>query len=153
MYFGSSRGADPSRFQLWKVPTEGGMPIQVTRNGGIYAQGSFTGNSLYYLNYDTSEIWEMPINGGEERLVLDGRGRIYFRNWVVAEKGIYFISFKSRSGATIEFFEFSTRKQFRIWDLDKQVNWGLALSPDQRSLLYVQKDFSQSNIMVVKKFH
>ena len=153
IYFGSSRGAGSLRFQLWKMPAEGGTPVQVTRNGGIYALESSDGRSLYYLKYETSEIWETPVNGGEERLVLDRCGRILFRNWVVAEKGIYFISFKVRSEGTIEFFEFSTRKLFPIWDLDRPANWGLALSPDGRSLLYVQRDYSQSDIMLVKNFH
>ena len=153
MYFGSSRSAGLSRFQLWKVPAGGGTPVQVTRNGGIFALESSDRQTLYYLKYETSEIWKMPIAGGEESRVLEGFGRIYFRNWVVAPKGIYFISFKTRPQGTIEFFEFTTRKLFTIWSLEKAANWGLALSPDGRSLIYVQKDFSESNIMLVKNFH
>ena len=153
LYFGSSRGGGPFRFQLWKMPVNGGPPVQLTRNGGIYALESLDGRSLYYLKYDTSEIWEMPMAGGEERKILGSSTRIYFRNWIVAQKGIYFISFETHPEGSIEFFEFSTRKLHSVWNLEKPANWGLSRSPDGHSLIFVQKDFMESNIMLVKNFH
>jgi Tol biopolymer transport system component/DNA-binding winged helix-turn-helix (wHTH) protein len=153
LYFASRRGAGRSRFQIWKLPVKGGSPVQVTKNGGIYGLESSDGRFLYFLKYDVPGIWKMPINGGEESLVLDRSHRILFRDWAVAKKGIYFISFETHPEGTIEFFEFSTRKIIPIWDLEKPANWGLALSPDAGSLLYVQREFSESNIMLVKNFH
>ena len=41
IYFYSDREGEP--FQLWKVPVEGGAPVQITRNGGLFAAESSDG--------------------------------------------------------------------------------------------------------------
>jgi len=153
LYFGSSRGAAPLRFQLWKVPMSGGAAVQVTKNGGLQGFESADARFVYHTKYDVPGIWRMPIGGGEETLVVSDFDSINYRNWVLCEKGIYLTSFKTHSQGTIAFFEFSTRKLTPIWDLEKSAGWGLTLSPDGHSLAYVQTDFSESKIMVVENFH
>jgi hypothetical protein len=39
-----------------------------------------------------------------------------------------------------------------IWTFDKEPGWGLAVSPDEKSIVYVQNEFAESNIMLVKNF-
>ena len=54
--------------------------------------------------------------------------------------------------ATVQFFEFATHKIIPIWTLENPDGPGFAVSADGRSILYVQNEFTQSNIMLVKNF-
>jgi Tol biopolymer transport system component/DNA-binding winged helix-turn-helix (wHTH) protein len=151
LYFGSSRAAAPSRFQLWKVSIAGAVPVQVTRNGGLQSSESMDGRVLYHARPDVAEIWKMPVTGGEETLIGGDFDRFGW-NWVVCEKGIYFINFRTHPQGTIRFFDFSTGISTPIWDLEKRAGRGLTLSPDGHSLAYVQVDFHESRIMLVDHF-
>jgi Tol biopolymer transport system component/DNA-binding winged helix-turn-helix (wHTH) protein len=158
IYFSSNRGG--GAFQLWKVPVNGGSPVQVTKNAGFYGVEAEDGRSLYFSKYEGSGmkdevpgIWKMSLSGGEETRVLDQPE--YWPDWVLTRNGIYFIRHDlTLFTSTLEFFEFATHKIVPIsilgkWDLE------LAVSPDGRSILYVQNEFSESesNIMLVKNFH
>jgi Tol biopolymer transport system component/DNA-binding winged helix-turn-helix (wHTH) protein len=150
IYFASKKGGAP--FQLWKVPFKGGPPVQITKTGGIGAVESADGGSLYYSKYEMEGVWRMPLKGGQETRVLDEpSGRDWF-DWTLSGKGIYFLKHAELPPATVEFFDFATHKTTRIATLDKPIGWGLALAPDDASLLYVEAEFEESNIMLVKNF-
>jgi Tol biopolymer transport system component len=151
IYFCSDQGG--GRFQLWKVPFKGGAPIAVTRNGGIFAAESADGRFLYYSKLDVPGVWKMPLHGGEEIRVLDQLSGLDWSNWALGRNGIYFIgTVDTQPHATVQFFEFATHKIIPIWTLEKPAGLGLALSADGRSILYVQNDFRESAIMLVKNF-
>ena len=153
LYFGSTRCAAPLRFQLWKVPVAEGPPIQVTKNGGLQAFESADGRVLYYTKYDVPGIWKIPVEGGDESLVFGDFDSTLFRNWVICERGIYLISFTTHPQGTIQFFEFYSRKLTTLWNLEKTAGWGVTLAPDGHSLVYVQKDFNEANLMLVENFN
>ena len=52
----------------------------------------------------------------------------------------------------MKFFDFATDKKISISTSDKPLGMGLALSPDSRSILYVQNELAESSIMLVKNF-
>ena len=166
IYFTSQHGNGP--FQLWKVPWKGGSPIQITRTGGLAAVESADGRFLYYSKYEAGGVWKIPLNGGQESRVLDRpSGRAWY-NWGLAQNGIYFLNpgdlssgrwadggFLNHTGppkTTVDFFEFASHKTTHITTLDKPTGWGLAVAPDGRSLLYVETEFEESNIMLLKNF-
>ncbi len=166
IYFTSQHGNGP--FQLWKVPWKGGSPIQITKTGGLAAVESADGRFLYYSKYETEGVWRMPLNGGQEIRVLDQpSGRAWY-NWGLARNGIYFLnpgdglSLDRKADrilkntelpkTTVDFFEFATHKTSHISTLDKPTGQGLAVAPDGRSLLYVQTEFEESSIMLLKNF-
>lgn len=139
-------------FQLWKIPFAGGVPVRVTRNGGIYAIESEDGRFLYYTKY-LAGIWRIPLTGGKEEIVLDQA--VAWPGWALSRRGIYFEARKNEKGR-IEFFDFTTHKITPIADADNladNLNPGLALSPDGRSLLYSRNEFEDYEIMLVKNFH
>jgi len=160
IYFYSDQGGGP--FQIWKVQLNGGPPVKVTRNGGAFAAESADGRTLYYSKYSAPGIWKMPLEGGEESRVLDqpyreptipsGAGWLAWWDWAVARDGIYFLNFATKPYATLEFFEFATQKTFPIWTLPKPPGFGLSISADEKSILYVQNEIGISNIMLVKNF-
>jgi len=162
IYFYSDRGGGP--FQLWKMQVNGGTPIQVTKNGGIFAAESADGRFLYYSKFETPGIWKMPLNsgeGGEEIRILDQPAGESWWNWTLARNGIYY--FESSAGScrwncsysgvksSVNFFDFASGKKILLAAPDKP-SLGLALSPDGRSILYVQHEWVNSSIMLVKNF-
>ena len=81
-------------------------------------------------------------------------GVSYSSNFVAVEKGIYFISAAQGQdiGFATEFYEFATRRRRVLATTGKSFSWGLALSPDGRSLVYPVVDHVSSNLMLVENF-
>jgi dipeptidyl aminopeptidase/acylaminoacyl peptidase len=150
LYFASKSDSEP--FQIWKLPVQGGAAIKITKNGGISPVESPDGRYLFYAKYEKGGIWRVPLQGGEEAEVLDEVSGGGWPNWGITSKGIYFLRFDKSPHATIQFFDFATAKVTPIWTFDKEPGWGLAVSPDEKSIVYVQNEFAESNIMLVKNF-
>ncbi len=113
---------------------------------------SFDGKFVYYFKGEG--IWQVPVAGGEERPILAplNAGSVY--KWAVTAKGIYIINPQAKSHATIELFSFATRRVKQVAVIEKLPSWlSLAVSPDERWLLYAQLDHSDSDIMLVENFH
>jgi Tol biopolymer transport system component len=151
LYFASKRGAEP--FQIWKMPIQGGSPVQITKHAGIAPQESADGQYLYYCKFEQGGLWRLPLEGGEETEVLKDVGGFGWPDWALSPDGIYFLKFGKFTDVSIEFSEFATGKAHRLWTLQKEPGWGLSLSPDGKSIVYVQDEFAQSNLMLVKNFH
>jgi Tol biopolymer transport system component/DNA-binding winged helix-turn-helix (wHTH) protein len=152
IYFYSDRGGGP--FQLWKIQVNGGSPVQVTKNGGVFAAESADGRFLYYSKFERSGIWRIPLNGGEEIHVLDRPAGDAWWDWALTRNGIYFFD-ESNKGAKagVKFFDFATRERTSI-SAAASSSFGLAVSPDGRSILYshYEAESDESNIMLVKNF-
>lgn len=149
IYFYSSH--EKGLLQLWKVPFRGGSPVQVTRNGGVYAAESDDGRSLYYSKFEQPGVWKMQLNGGKEERILDGpAGRDWF-NWALSPSGVYLLNPTGPGKPRIEFFDFKTRRRTLINSVDKPT-YGLALAPDGKSVLYSQNDSEDYEIMLLKNF-
>jgi Tol biopolymer transport system component len=150
IYFGSNR---TGRLEVWKMPAAGGAAVRITRDGGLTASESLDGRFLYYAKHDGSptSIWRVPVEGGEETMMVDGLS--YALNFVVSERGIYFLAVGGTPDKTsIDFFDFGTRKRTTLLEVGKQHWYGMALSPDHKSLLYSVIDNAGSNLMLVDKF-
>ena len=153
IYFGCTRSGS---MQIWKVPAKGGAAVQVTRYGGFEGFESPDGQFFYYAKGRAMPgIWRVPIAGGEETLVVDHHQAGLWRYWAVTDKGIYFATAETPSHPLIEFFTFETKKITAIAKLNKpffKTDPGLAVSPDEKSLLVVQIDQKGSDIMLMENF-
>jgi Tol biopolymer transport system component len=150
IYFSSKQGKAP--FQLWKVPAKGGNPVQITKTGGVNAAESADGRFLYFVKYELGGLWRMPLEGGPESLVLDKSIAPWWFNWSLSPTGIYFLDCNKDSSSFVDFFEFASQKITPILALNHPTRWGLPLSPDGKSLLFVESDYEESSIMIVKNF-
>ena len=105
----------------------------------------------YHKGPATSGIWRVPVDGGEETLVVK---RADFQEFGVTKRGIYFVNRAEASSETIEFFDFDTREVKRIWETEASIHqsFGIAVSTDGKWLLYTQVDQSGSDIMLVENF-
>jgi dipeptidyl aminopeptidase/acylaminoacyl peptidase len=149
IYFTSRRTGDK---QVWKMPANGGPKIQVTKRGGWSPLESVDGRYLYYVKRPQGALWRLPLAGGEESLVLPnvaGFGSAY----APGKEGIFFIGSTPKGGGQeLAFFRFATRQISSIVPIQRPVGLGLALSPDERLILYHQTDQIGSVLMLVENF-
>jgi Tol biopolymer transport system component len=150
IYFGSNRSG---RLEVWRMPASGGAAVRITKQGGLTATESPDGRFLYYAKDEGSptSIWRVPVGGGEEKLMVDGLS--YALNFVAGDRGLYFLAVVNASNqSSIDFFEYATGKRTTLLKLGKPYWVGMALSADQKSLLYSVIDSAGSNLMLVDNF-
>jgi Tol biopolymer transport system component/tRNA A-37 threonylcarbamoyl transferase component Bud32 len=153
IYFSSSRSGSND---IWKIPSAGGQAVQVTRYGGFYGQESPDGKFLYYTKQwdyrgpsSVNELWRMPVDGGDETLVVAGIKS--YRNVVVGRRGVYYA--RSESGHdSIRVHDLATGRSRLLFELSAPIASGLSLSPDERYLIYSQTDDEGSELMLADNF-
>ncbi len=152
IYYCSNRSGEQ---QIWKMSPEGERPTQITKQGGYEALESPDGKYLFYTKgRNTAGIWKIPVEGGEETLILDQLRAGFLRYWTVVDKGIYFGT-RVTPTPTIQFFDFADSQLNEVIKLDKSLlvgNSGLAVSPDGKWLLFAQIDQSGSDIILIDNF-
>ena len=151
MYFSSNRGG---AWDIWKMPVDGGAAVQITRTGAVNPWESFDGKRLYFGRRTGPGIWRLPIHGGDEVKVLDAGTS---GAWALAENGIYVLEETDR-GPALNFFDFSSRRISRIASLPKESAYGLgghdvlAVSPGAKSVIYVQIDRVESDLVLIQNY-
>ena len=148
IYFGSNRSRE---WQVWKMPAEGGQAVQVTKQGGREAFESADGRFVFYTkDRDLPGLWRTPVDGGEEVRVYNEAS---MGLWAVMEQGVYLLNSKVNARPALEFFDFRTGRTTQLATLDKELDVrvpSLTVSPDGQSILYVQIDRHESDIMLVE---
>jgi Tol biopolymer transport system component/DNA-binding winged helix-turn-helix (wHTH) protein len=147
IYFGSKR---TGRHEVWKIPAEGGEAVQVNGTLGTMPRESKDGRVIYYTKGSTG-IWETPVRGGPEKLVVGPINAIWA--YFPVEDGIYFLAPQRPDGLTpIDFFEFATGRRSTVTFVRGISQFGLTLTPDRRHILFAQLDQSGSDLMLVPDF-
>jgi Tol biopolymer transport system component len=150
IYFSSRETGD---FQVWKVPASGGPAIQVTKGGGSMPLESVDGQYLYYVKLSQNALWRLPLAGGEESEVLPAVAALGTA-YALGKQGIYFIRPDGQgSGQELAFLDFANSQVTSLVTIPRAVTFGLALSPDERVILYSQIDQVSSDLMLVENFH
>jgi len=145
IYFMSSRSGSN---QVWKMDANGQHPRQITRHGGYLAFESYDRRWLFYSRADgDSPLYRVPVDGGEETQVLP---RVNEFGFCVTRKGILFSTGEHAAG--IEFLNPETGKIVALFQPELQMTVGLDLSPNQRHLLFPQRESSGSDLMLVENF-
>jgi hypothetical protein len=109
------------------------------------------GRYLFY-GKDQAGLWRLPLRGGEEEQVLPdvaGWGSAFD----LGKRGIYFIGRTNGSmGQKLAFLSFTTNRITPLATISQPVDLGLAVSPDERLVLYGQVDQVGSDLMLVENF-
>jgi Tol biopolymer transport system component len=151
IYFASDRSGG---WEVWKMPSAGGSAVQVTRRGGFAALESPDGKVLYYAKgLGVPGLWRIPTDGGEESELISSLEAGYWGYWAVVENGIYYLDMTATPG--IAFFNVTTHRTTRVFDLEYRPAReapGLAVSPDQGTILYTQVDALSRDIILVENF-
>jgi hypothetical protein len=96
-------------------------------------------------------LWSKPADGGPETPV-EGMPRLSYGDaWTANSTGLYYTD-TSAGQPTVNFHDFATGTTRRIMTLKKgpvpTAGYGIAVSSDDRYLLYTQVDDLQSEIML-----
>jgi Tol biopolymer transport system component len=155
IYFVAKRQA--SSKQIWRIPTPGGRPVQVTLASGYTSRESFDGKWLYFSRSEGG-IWWVPGSksgriGGIEELVIGPPYRVRTEGWTLGANEITFIDRPAGDRpAAIRAYGLATEKVRSIMNLSEvfpdRGEFGVSASPDGRWILYSQLDRSGSNIIV-----
>jgi serine/threonine protein kinase/dipeptidyl aminopeptidase/acylaminoacyl peptidase len=144
--------------QIWKIPSQGGKAVPLTRHGGFEGFESMDGKYLYHSKSEEhSGIWRMDLSNGSEAPVPELSGTGDYRQWALGGTGIFFVPYDEafRKDAAVRFFDFATRRIVRVATVGKLNTAGpgaLAVSRDETRLLYVHMDRDNRNIMLVENF-
>jgi len=151
IYFGSNRSGT---WQVWRVPSGGGTPEQVTRGGGFAARESPDGKWLYYARgRSVAGLWRIHPDGTDEQEVLDRLKPGFWAYWALTQRGIYFADRDTARGTyALYLLPESRLEPQRIAFFDHPIvlaDQGMTASPDGKTLLFAQIDQSGSDILMV----
>ena len=136
--------------QVWKMRSNGGSSVPVTRGGGTAPLPSVDGKWLYFRKTDdeVTSLWRVPVDGGSETRVIES---VFADNVAVTPRGIYFVS--NPDHPSIQFLNFGTRKIELVAPIAHMPSWGFSISPDGRTLLYTTYEaLLIHDLMLVEKF-
>jgi Tol biopolymer transport system component len=154
IYFISGRSGSS---QIWKMSAAGGDVVQVTPDDGEnrdVPQESPDERYIYYeKGWPTAQrsVWRMSVGGGQESMVVDSVHNA--GGWTIGREGIYFFTPPDTEGrGEIRLYKLSTGEKIKILTIDRNVGYRIAISPDERRILYAQYDQSGSDLMLVENF-
>jgi Tol biopolymer transport system component/DNA-binding winged helix-turn-helix (wHTH) protein len=148
IYFASDRSG---RWEIWRMPADGGDAVQITTDGGFRAQPSRDGTALYFVKLDAPGVWRMDLADGSAELVLPGLNLSDWGSWVAGDHGIYYVT---RSPTTIAYAPFGEAQPLSIHQPTKQIPYlgrALSLSADGKRLLFSLIDHSDDEVMAVEQ--
>lgn len=131
------------------MPAAGGTATQVTQASGEFARESPDGRFLYFAKpgFPTA-IWRIPVAGGEEEHVADGLS--FPLNFVVGTRGLYFVAVGDvPSRTSIDFVDVDTGRRTTLATIGKRWWFGIALSPDERWLLFPVTDREGRDLVLI----
>jgi Tol biopolymer transport system component len=151
IYFCSNR---TGRYEIYRMPADGGETRQITENGGFDALESWDGKTLYYTKGWYTGIYSRPIAGGPEKPFLESVS-LAVGSFMVFEKGIYYVlkdgHYRS-DPLEFRFLDFSTGKSRVLTKFNASNGQGLTVSPDGKTMLYRVNTGGNSVLMQVENF-
>jgi Tol biopolymer transport system component len=141
--------------QIWEIPSKGGSPVQITKNGGLSSMESPDGKFLYFTKANAHGIWKMPVGGGAETLVMNRLNLESPGYWSMFGDGIHYLNDGTKPELEIDFYSFATRQSTRIVGLARQPDpWfgGLTVSPNRRWIVFSQREYSSSELILAENF-
>ena len=142
-----------SQGKVWKKPVAGGEPKQITREPGLFMGESPDGTFIHYCRTTSPPgLWRVPADGGAETEILHAFD--HPANCCVTEQGVYFVPVRNAAAvaSSIQFLRLAAGKVEVVAAAEKDLHYGLTVSPDGRWLLYSQLDQVTCDLMLVENF-
>lgn len=130
VYFASYREGTS---QIWKVAVDTGRALRMTRDGGLVAEESPDGRTLYFTRDDeaATALLAMPSAGGEARLVIEG---LNHRQMAVTNDGIYYVA--AAAPTEIRFLDLSSGAHRHVATLPRTVTGSIAADVNHRMIIF-----------------
>jgi Tol biopolymer transport system component len=141
-------------YQVWRLPTAGGDPEQLTTTGGLLPVESDDGAFIYYMKEtDPWSIWSLPAGGGEEGLVLEDPG-LSVAGFELWNGNLVYLRQGDEEGPAIRLYHLQTGESREIVALDastRLAGYGrISLSPDGRWILFSKEDGQGADLILVE---
>jgi Tol biopolymer transport system component/DNA-binding winged helix-turn-helix (wHTH) protein len=143
--------ASDGRSTLFRFPAAGGPATRFTTHSAYYAQ--VVGDRAIF-NVRTPPgvmLWTKSVDGGDERPLARMPPLAYDDPWAVAPSGIYFVR-TAVGPTTVERYDFTTGATVTVGRLPRVPTplggLGLAVSRDERWLLFTQTDETEADVML-----
>lgn len=140
--------------QIWKMPFAGGDAVQVTKQGAFEIFAAADGKTLYYSKGGgKSGLWQVGVDGSDERAVDGLAGAGGWRSWTVAGSGTYYTAQAVRPPFQIRFFDIASGRVREVAEAERSpltYYSNLAVSPDGKRILYAREDLGASTIMLAE---
>jgi Tol biopolymer transport system component len=147
IYFNSNR---TGKYQIWKVATAGGTPVQVTKDGGYFGMESIDREHFYYSeSSDTGPLHRINLKTGEDVEILQDVWPLCF---AVSSQGVFYVPGIDDTQGVVNYFDFRTGRSTTVASLNAPAGEGVTISPDERTLLFSQRDQIGSDLMLVNGF-
>jgi hypothetical protein len=145
IYFNSNRSG---RFEIWRIPFQGGSAEQVTRDGGYVASESADGKLYYTKTSSFGPLFARPLIGGDEKQTLE---MVQNRGFTVVDDGIYYL----HAGKTSEiwFYEFADGSSHMVNAIEApRLGQYLSVSPKRKTFLFTVSASAGSDLMLIENF-
>jgi eukaryotic-like serine/threonine-protein kinase len=147
IYFASDR---TGRFEIWRVPAEGGSAQQVTQDGGYVSLESIDGQTLYYTKTGDPRggpLFGRPLAGTGERQVVE---RVVGRAFAVFADGVYYLDSTAPGKQEIRWHDFATRRTRVVSPIEGDMGIGFTVSPDRTTFLFTRLASPGSDLMLIE---
>jgi len=141
--------------KIYRCPAAGGDAVPLSSNPGMTAQESFDEKAVYFTDETdlgrhvrVAKISEPQV---ANESIVEGMPSMWSTDlWTVVQGGIYFAP--EDSPRSIHYFDFNTKQVRHIFDVEKDFDGGLSVSPDGHWILYSQVDEHGGDILLVENF-
>jgi len=149
LYWSSDRAGARS---IWRAPAEGGAEERVTKSEGAYSHEAPDAKTLLFqrMAWGGSPLLAAGIGRGVERTVFECVG---FRGFVPHAAGIYHVGcgLPLAHDAPLYLLDPATGQDRLVGTLEKY-EFGLAVAPDGKSILYGIVQGEGSDLMLIENF-
>ncbi len=147
---------------IWKVPAEGGAPVQLTSDKGVFPEESLDATHVLYLRRDWNSnqpcaLGLVTVNGTDvrrENCPELNAGAIFIDEWTPGPNGIYFLTDRTNP-VSLNLLNFSTGKVQHVADVPGRlpdVGSSPTLSADGHTLVFATADPLQGDLIMVEGF-
>jgi len=152
-------GDRPGITDIWKVSPDGGSPVRVTTGGGAVAEESPDGATLFYSRVDGDRVtlWRKPVAGGPPTQLGaplrndDGADGFRNVNFAVGRHAVYvLVNGARRSVSEIRAIEHATGRTTTLAQIGGSTWYGVALSPDEHTLIVSVLNSAKGEIMLAE---
>ncbi|MEX0297659.1 MAG: TolB family protein, partial [Kordiimonas sp.] len=134
-------------WQIWRIPTAGGTPDQVTQKGGFSARYNENGD-LYVTKYYKDGLWQVDPKTGDETLVIPHMITGPMQQWTLRREGVYYLN-NQIGRAQIFFYDWQTQEPELLHDMP-HVGFTFELSANGKDILFTRDDSRASDIVLLK---
>jgi Tol biopolymer transport system component/DNA-binding winged helix-turn-helix (wHTH) protein len=139
------------RNEIWRQSLTGGIPTQLTSNGGFESYAAPDGKTLYFTHQE--ELWTLNLENGAEARIEELTNIAVNRYWYLTPGSLIYVPFPTN---TINRLDLRTRKisqMARLPGFSSKWAPGISISPDEKLLVGSYINYRFGDIIVISNWN